>query len=330
MRRRDLIVSLGSLAGLVSNPVCGQSAAGMRGRQARIGLLLYGSVRQYGSEEHPFFTGLREMGLVEGENVTVLVREAEGHTERLPRLAAELTAAKPDVIVTAGPQPIQAVKDATSSIPIVMAIVSDPVTYGFAASVAHPGRNLTGMSIMNTELSSKRLELLKDAAPGMARVAVFTDPTMGPQGLPETEAAARALGLELQIFAITASQIDNGFAEAERGRVEALLVMPTPFYNLSEVRTRIGELAMRNRLPSMCEEISYVRDGCLLSYGPDFGAMWRHSAAYVDKILKGASPGDLPIEQPTEFNLFVNLKTAKALGLTLPQSILVRTDEVIE
>jgi putative tryptophan/tyrosine transport system substrate-binding protein len=311
-------------------PACGQSAAAGRDRPARIGLLLYGSLQQYGPEEHPFLTGLRDVGLLPGRNVTILVRGAEGHVERLRQLAAELIAAKPDIIVTAGPQPIQAVKDATSSIPIVMAIVSDPVTYGFAATLAHPGGNLTGMSMVNTELSSKRLELLKEAAPGRSRVAVFTDPTMGPQGLSETEAAAPALGLELQIITITAGQIDEGLAKAERGRAEALLVMPTPFYNLPELRSRIGELALRQRLPSMCEEISYVRAGCLLSYGPDFGAMWRRSAAYVQKILDGASPGDLPIEQPTQFNLFVNLGIAKALGLEMPPSILARADEVIE
>ena len=323
--------TLGGSAGLLlPNPVRGQPGAAISNRPARIGLLLYNSRQQDPSEEHPFFIGLRDIGLVDGRNVTVLVREAEGHVERLPLLAAELVAAKPDIIVTAGPQPIQAVKDATSSIPVIMAIVSDPVTYGFAASLSHPGGNLTGMSMVNTELSSKRLQLLKEATPGISRVAVLTDPTMGPQGLPETESAARALGLELQILTITASQIDHGFGEAERGRAEALLVMPTPFYNLPEVRSRIGELTLRYRLPSMCEEISYVRDGCLLSYGPDFAEMWRHSATYVDKILRGGSPGDLPIEQPTRFSLFVNLSTAKALGLRIPQTLLTRADEVIE
>jgi putative tryptophan/tyrosine transport system substrate-binding protein len=322
---------LGGSGGLLlSVPARGEPAAVISNRPARIGLLLYNSRPQYPSEEHPFFIGLRDIGLVDGRNVTVLVREAEGHVERLPQLGAELVAAKPDIIVTAGPQPIRAMKDATSSIPIVMAIVSDPVTYGFAASLAHPGGNLTGMSMVNTELSSKRLQLLKEATPGISRVAVLTDPTMGPQGLPETESAARALGLELQILTVTAGQINHGFGEAERGRAEALLVMPTPFYNLPEVRSRIGEVAVRYRLPSMCEEISYVRDGCLLSYGPDFAAMWRHSATYVDKILRGGSPGDLPIEQPTRFNLFVNLNTAKALGLRIPQTLLIRVDEVVQ
>jgi putative ABC transport system substrate-binding protein len=211
-----------------------------------------------------------------------------------------------------------------------MAVISDPVTYGFVDSLARPGGNLTGLSMVNTELSSKRLELLKETAPEITRVAVFTDPSMGPQGLPETTVAAHALGLELQLLPLTAGEIERGFVEAERGRAQALLVMPTPFYNLPEVRRRLGALALQYRLPSMCEELSYVRDGCLLSYGPDFPAMWRRSAVYVDKILKGAKPADLPVEQPTRFNFFVSLNTAKSLGLSIPQAILQRADEVIE
>jgi putative ABC transport system substrate-binding protein len=209
-------------------------------------------------------------------------------------------------------------------------IVSDPVTYGFVESLSHPGGNLTGLSMVNTELSSKRIELLRKVEPGISRVAVFTDPTMGRQGLDETATAAHALGLELQTLPLAATEIEHGFAEAKRGQAQALLVMPTPFYNLPEVRQKLGRLALQHGLPSMCEEISYVRDGCLASYGPDFSAMWRRSAVYVDKILKGAKPGDLPIEQPTKFELFINGKTAKTLGLTIPPAIFVRADEVIE
>lgn len=172
--------------------------------------------------------------------------------------------------------------------------------------------------------------MLKETAPSITRVAVFTNPTMGPQGLPETAAAARALGLKLQVLTVTAAQIDTGFAEAKRGQAQALLVVPTPFYNLPEVRQRIGKLALQHRLPTMCEEVSYVRDECLLSYGPDFAAMWRRSAVFVDKILKGAKPADLPVEQPIQFDLFVNAATTKALGLTIPPLILARADEVIE
>jgi len=329
------VVALGILAALGSLGVGSAAepsgpAAPIRERQARIGILLYNSLKSPSPDAHPLLAGLRDVGLIEGKNATIIVREANGHTDRLQQFAAELVAARPDVIVTAGPQPIQAVKRATATIPIVMAIVSDPVTYGFVEGLAHPGGNLTGLSMVNTELSSKRLELLKDVAPNITRVAVFTDPTMGPQGLPETTTAAQALGIELQILTVTAAQIDTGFAEAERGRAEALLVMPTPFYNLPEVRQRIGQMALQHRLPTMCEEVLYVRDGCLLSYGPDFAAMWRRSAVFVDKILKGAKPADLPVEQPTKFDLFVNATTAKALGLTLPPLLLARADEVIE
>jgi putative ABC transport system substrate-binding protein len=295
-----------------------------------IGILLYGSRAQYPGQDHPLIIGLRDVGVIDGETATIVVREADGHVERLPQLAAELIAATPTILVSAGPQPIAALRDATTTIPIVMAIVSDPVTYGFVRSLARPGGNLTGLSIMNTELSSKRIELLREIAPSISRVVVFTDPTMGPQGLPETEAAAASLGIDFQVLPLTADKIEGGFAEAQLHGAQALLVMPTPFYNLPAVRQQLGALALRDHLPSMCEEVSYVRDGCLMSYGPDFAAMWRRSAVYVRKILDGAKPADLPVEQPTKFNLFINLKTAKELDLTVPQSVLLRADEVIE
>ena len=322
MRRRDLLILGGAAAAW---PL---TARAQQKPMPVIGVLLYGAKSP--DQEHPLLAGLREVGLMDGKTATILVREAEGEAERLPRLAAELVTAKPDVLVTAGPQPIRAAKEATSTIPIVMAIVSDPVTYGFVASLARPAGNLTGLSMVNTELSSKRIELLREFQPSIFRVVVFTDPSMGPQGLDETAAAARALGLDLQILPLAATEIDHGFAEAKRGQAQALLVMPTPFYNLPEIRRKLGGLALQHGLPSMCEEISYVRDGCLASYGPDFSAMWRRSAVYVDKILKGAKPGELPVEQPTKFELFVNLQTAKALNLTVPQSLLARADEVIE
>lgn len=325
-RRTPLLIAIGAVITLA----CVSATVANAAERPRIGILLYYSLAQHPGSEHPVLLGLRDAGLIDGKTATVLVREAEGHPERLPRLAAELLAEKPDVLVSAGPQPIAALKNATATIPIVMAIVSDPVTYGLVANLAHPGGNLTGMSMVNTELSSKRLELLKEVAPAIGRVAVFTDPTMGEQGLPETAAASRALGLELQVLPLTADEIERGFVEADRGRAEALMVMPTPFYNIPRVRQRLGTLAVQHRLPSMCEEISFVRDGCLLSYGPDFAAMWRRSGVFVAKILKGAAPADLPIEQPTMFHLFANQNTAKALGLTLPPSILARAEEVIE
>jgi putative tryptophan/tyrosine transport system substrate-binding protein len=233
-----------SVVGLLrSGFAVAQGLAPSANRPARLGVLLYGGKNQYAPAEHPLFAGLRDVGLVEGSNATVLVREAEGRPDRLPQLAAELVAEKPDIIVTAGPQPIQAVKNSTATIPIVMAIVSDPVTYGFVASLSHPGGNLTGLSMVNTELSSKRIDLLRQASPEISRLAVFTDPTMGPQGLPETAAAARTLGLDLQVLQLAADKIEEGFAEADRAGAQALLVMPTPFYNLPTVRQQLGRLA---------------------------------------------------------------------------------------
>lgn len=292
--------------------------------------ILFSSRATYPGPDHPLMLGLREVGLVDAKTATIIVRDAEGDPERLSGLAAELIAAKPDVLVSAGPQPIAALKRATATIPIVMSIVSDPVAYGFVQSLAHPGGNLTGLSMLNTELSSKRIQLLREVMPDIARVAVFTDPSMGPQGLAETTAAARTLGLDLQVLPLTAEQIAAGFADAEKGKAQALLIMPTPFYNFTAVRQRLGALAVQYHLPSMCESATFVRDGCLMSYGPDFAAMFRRSAVYVDKILKGAKPADLPIEQPTKFDLVINLRTAKTLGLTMPQLLLARVDEVIE
>jgi ABC-type uncharacterized transport system substrate-binding protein len=316
MRRREVIAGL-ALAGVA------RTAQAQPPRPV-IGVLLYNPGR-----EEALVLGLRDVGLIDSETATLVVRRADGHAERLPRLAAELAAAKPDVLVTAGPQPIAALKAAAPMTPIVMAIEGDPVRDGFVRSVAHPGGNITGLSMLNTELSGKRVELLREIAPSISRVAVFHDPTQ-PQGLPETATAAGALGLDLQVLALTPDKIASGFAEAQRGDAQALLVLPTPFYNLPAVRQQLGTLALRGRLPSMCEEASYVRDGCLVSYGPDFAAMWRRSAVYVRKILDGAKPADLPVEQPTKFELAINLKTAKALGLTVPQLLLAQADEVIE
>ena len=326
VRRLLLAALLGVFGGSVAR---GQAGVPDRDRPARIGILL-SNARIFAPAEHPVFVGLREAGWLDGQNATLILRDAEGQAGRLPQLAADLVATNPDVIITAGPQAVLAAKNATSTIPTVFAIISDPVTYGVVASLAHPGGNLTGLSMVNTVLSSKRLELLREVAPGITRVAVFTDPTMGPQGLPETKAAAASLGLDLQVLNTRPPEVESAFAEALQGRAQALLIMPTPFFNVREIRQQLAELALRQKLPSMCEEVAYVRDGCLLSYGPDFAEMWRRSAIYVDKILKGAKPADLPVEQPTKYSLFVNLKTATALGLIIPPAILARAEEVIE
>ena len=252
------------------NLAWGQSTIPGRDRPARIGVLFYSS-RVNGPAEHPLFVGLREVGLLDGRNATLIIRDAEGQPERLPQLAAELVAAGPDVIITAGPQAVQAAKAATTTIPIVFAIISDPISYGVVASLAHPGGNLTGLSMVNTLLTSKRLELLKETAPWIARVAVFTDPTMGKQGLPETTIAAHALGLDLRIRNTPPTEFDRAFAEALSDDAQALLIMPSPFFNIHELRQHMAEQALRQKLPSMCEEVSYVRAALsVVRRDPDF------------------------------------------------------------
>ena len=273
--------------------------------------------------------GLRALGYREGQNIVITARYAGGKFERLSALAAELVALKPDVIVTAGPQPARAVKQATDTIPIVLAVISDPVGEGLVASLARPGGNITGMSFENPELTAKRLELLTQAVPGVKRIAVLSDATFGPTGgLRELQAAAPALGLELNVIEVRGPDaFTAAFRSARSGRADALVVLASPLLNAH--RRELVEHAARNRLPATYEVRAFVEAGGLMSYGPSFADMYRRSAAYVDKILKGARPADLPVEQASRFELVVNLKTAEALGLTLPPSVLQRADEVI-
>jgi len=274
--------------------------------------------------------GLRALGYREGQNIVITARYAGGKFERLSALAAELVALKPDVIVTAGPQPARAVKQATDTIPIVLAVISDPVGEGLVASLARPGGNITGMSFENPELTAKRLELLKQAIPRVKRVAVLSDATFGRTGgLRELQTAAAALGLELNVIEVRGPDDFNAaFRSARSGRADALVVLASPLLNAH--RRKLTEHAARNRLPATYEVRAFVEAGGLMSYGPSFADMYRRSAAYIDKILKGARPADLPVEQASRFELVVNLKTAKALGLTLPPSVLQRADEVIQ
>jgi ABC-type uncharacterized transport system substrate-binding protein len=277
--------------------------------------------------------GLRDLGYVEGRNVVIEIRDAEGNLERLPALAAELIALKVDVIVTAGTPAALAAKQATRTVPIVCAGVSDPVTSGVVTNLARPGGNVTGFSTLAPELVGKRLEHLKQAVPGVSRVAVLWEPG----GLGErtdkdmqnaADVAGRALGLRLQfVEARGPADFDRAFSEMTRARAGALTVLPSNMFG-SE-RRRLVELAAKNRLPAVYERREFVDDGGLMSYGTNFADLFRRAATYVDKILKGAKPADLPVEQPTKFELVLNLKTATALGLTIPQSLLVRADEII-
>jgi putative ABC transport system substrate-binding protein len=277
-----------------------------------------------------FLQGLHDAGYIEGRNI-VLESRSIFPAETLPRFAAELVALKVEIIVASGSQAVQAARQATQSIPIVMTASSDPIGTGFVASLARPGGNVTGMSLLNPELSGKRLELLKEIAGGVSRVAVLWNPDDPPAAiaLKETEDAARTLGIETRAFAARRTDdFDAAFASAIEAGPKAVVILSAPLMRLH--MRRIATWALQNRLPSIFWEKGFPEAGGLMSYGPDADSLYRRSAAFVDKILKGAKPADLPVEQPTKFELVLNLKTAKALGLTVPQSILARADEVIE
>jgi putative ABC transport system substrate-binding protein len=268
---------------------------------------------------------------VEGQNIAIEYRWAEGEYGRLPTLAPELVRLNVDIIVAAPTVAIQAAQQATGMIPIVMALANDPVGSGFVASLARPGGNVTGLSLFSPELSGKRLELLKETIPKLSRVAVLWNPSNPsvPPLLRETEAAAHALRLRLQLLEVRGpTEIDRAFSAIARDRAGALLVLPDP--TAVDQQKRILDLAAKSRLPAMYWSRELVEAGGLMAYGANAPDMFRRAATYVDKILKGAKPADLPVEQPTRFELAINLKTAKALGLTFPPSILVRADQVIQ
>ena len=281
-----------------------------------------------------FRQGLRDLGYVEGSNVLIEYRDAEGKFERLPALAAELVALKIDVIVAGGTPLILAAKQATRTLPIVFAAASDPVTDGLVTSLARPGGNVTGLSNIAPDLVGKRLELLKQAVPGVNRVAILWQPGGTGERTEQdmrkgAEAAARALGMRLQFLeARGPADFDRAFSDMTRERAGALTSLGGSMF-FSE-RRRLVDLAAKNRLPALYQQREFVDAGGLMAYGANLADNFRRAATYVDKILKGAKPGDLPVEQPTKFELVVNPKTAKALGLTLPPSVLGRADQVIE
>jgi len=278
-----------------------------------------------------FVQGLRELGYVEGQNISIEYRWSKGNVERLREHAAELVRLGVDVIVAGGPVATRAAQEMTRTIPIVMARDVDPVGDGFVASLGRPGGNITGVTTLSRELSGKRLELLKDMVPGMARVAVLWNPVepSAVRQVRDTEDAARVLGL--QVHALEVHGLDEfagAFAAARQGRAEGLIVLAFP--GTPEHRARLVALAAQSRLPTMYWQRGFVEAGGLLSYAASDHDTYRRAASYVDRILKGAKPADLPVEQPTKFELVLNLKTAKALGLTLPPSLLLLADEVIQ
>ena len=278
-----------------------------------------------------FRQGLRELGYVDGQNIAIESRWTEGEDDRLPALAADLVRSKVDVIVADTGAATRAAQQATRTIPIVMSLVNDPVGSGLVASLARPGGNVTGLTIMSPDLVGKQLELLKAVVPKVSRVALLRHPDNPASAaqLREAEAAAQALGVRLQTLeARSPQEIDGTFAAMTRERAGALLVIPdTLFWNQ---RRQIAELAVKRRLPSIRIGEAYAEAGGLMSYGPSYLDVERRAATFVDKILKGANPADLPVEQPTKFELVINLKTAKAIGLTIPQPLLQRADQIID
>jgi putative ABC transport system substrate-binding protein len=279
-----------------------------------------------------FRQGLRDLGYVEGQNLVIEWRWAEERDERLPDLAAELVRLQVQVIVVGGVAAIRAAQHATSTIPIVMAANYDPVGEGFIASLARPGGNITGLSWLGAELPGKRLELLKETLPQSTRIAVLGNPAFAAYEtwLHSLTAAAQALGLHLHVVELhRADELDSAFAAITSAGAEALIVLADPSL-MDGLHARIVDLAARNRLPAMYDWRAYVDAGGLMSYGPSMPDMQRRAASYVDKILQGAKPADLPIEQPTTFHLVINLKAAKALGLTMPPTVLFQANEVLQ
>ena len=320
-RRRFMLTSM---AGALVGPLGGE--AQQAGTIPRIGYLS-------GSSQTPnddaFRQGMRELGYLDGRNVTIEYRFADGKYEQLPSLASELVRMKVAVVVVATTPAIRAAQQATQTIPIVM-VVGEPAD-GTIASLARPGGNITGVSTINTELSGKRLELLKELTTKLSRVAVLYNPTnpISARQVPSMEAATRTLGVQLQLLGVKKPQdFEGAFAAAVRGRADAVMSLPDQMFNTE--RKRVAGLALRHRLPTMYWAASHAESGGLMSYGPSISEMYRRGASYVDRIFKGAKAADLPVEQPTTFELVINLKTAKALALTIPTSLLARADQVIE
>jgi putative ABC transport system substrate-binding protein len=297
----------------------------------RIGYLVANFPSTNPARNEAFRQGLRELGYVEGKNIVIEWRYAEGKFDRLPALAAELVRLKVNVIVTAGPAATSPAKEATATIPIVMGFDNDPVASGFVASLARPGGNITGLSTLAPEISGKQLEFLKEIVPKLSRVAVVgasTEPGNA-QALREVEVAAGAFGVQLQHLDVRdPKDIETAFRAATKGRADAILMLNSPVLNPH--RTQIVNLAVKTRLPVIYGQPELVEAGGLMTYSVSFTDLFRRAATYVDKILKGTKPADLPVEQPKKFELIINLKTAKQIGLTIPPNVLARADKVIK
>jgi putative ABC transport system substrate-binding protein len=327
MRTKILYLTLGALLLTFGVPAEAQQPGKIPG----IGYLIATSPSVIAARIDAFRQGLHELGYVEGKNMVIDYRYAEGKLDRLPALAAELVRLKVEVIVTAGPTDTKTAKEATRTIPIVMTWDYDPVASGFVTSLARPGGNITGLSMLAPELSGKQLELLKETVPKVSRVAVLSPSTQPgyTQVLREMDLAAGALKMKLQYLdVLSLKDIESAFQAADKGRAGAVLVLQSPV--TGSHRKQLADLAVKSRLPTIYPRSDFVDDGGLMSYGASFVDLSRRAATYVDKILKGAKPTDLPVEQPTKFEFIINLKAAKQIGLTIPPNVLARADRVIK
>ncbi len=311
--------------------LCISAQAQQPNKVPRIGFLAVPPLSALAARTDAFRQGLRELGYVEGKNIVIEWRYGDGKLDRLPALAAELVRLNVDIIITAGPADTRAAKQAARTIPIVMAQDTDPIGNGFILSLARPGGNITGLATLSPELGGKQLELLKEVVPKLSRVAVMGSSKIpgSAQALKETEAAAAALGVQLLYFDIgTANDIESAFKSISQARTDALLVLGSPILNTK--RTRVTEFAVRKRLPATYTRPEFIDAGGLMTYGANYNELYRRAATYVDKILKGAKPADLPVEQPKKCELIINLKAAKQIGLTIPPNVLARADRVIK
>jgi putative ABC transport system substrate-binding protein len=327
MREKSIGLALCAMLFALCDPVQAQQPV----KIPRIGVLSLGPAAIPSARIEAFKQGLRDLGYAEGKNIAIEYRFAEGNFKHLRDSATDLVSLKLNVIVTWGTPQILAVKQATNTIPIVMAFSADPVRDGFVASLARPGGNITGLSSLSPELSGKRLELLKETFPQLARVGVLWDPADpgATANVKETETAGQALGVQVQPLEVRSQKdFQNALKAANEGRARALILQQTNLTNTH--RKEIVELATKHRLPTMLGESGIMDTGGLMSYGPNYSDLFRRAAVYVDKILKGTKPSDIPVEQPTKFEFVINLKTAKQIGATIPPNVLARADTVIK
>jgi putative ABC transport system substrate-binding protein len=325
MRRREFLAGVAALVS-ISRPF--RAHAQQAARRPRVGILIY-STPDRDPNTRAFLEGLHQLGYVDGQNITIEYRYAQGRPERLPELAADMVRSKPDVIFALGGDVTSHAAKATQTIPTIYAMSPDPVRLGLAASLAKPGGNSTGVTFLSDQLAAKRLEIFKEAAPRLSRVGIVRDPSHADNEMPVAQRAAQALKLELQPVEIREpADLDRTLAAAMQANVDGLYIVSSR--QTVDNAQRIVEFANRERLPLVGGWGGWVQAGGMMSYGPNVPDMVRQASTYVDKVLKGAKPGDLPIQQPTRFELLVNLKTAKALGLNIPDSFLLRAEKVVE